>query len=244
LDAESGMSLIELLVAMLGAIVVIGALLAILEFSLTQETRISDRVQANRIGRVTMARIVDELHSSCTLYSTAIQAPSTTPTAPLAKVGPTDLWFLSGYGTPTSGNAAPSTVNEHDIHWSSTGNTLTDYAFKSEAGGTPGVWTFPELKIANATATVLAKNLIPPTIAGKSAIFQYSKFATPTSGELVVFEPALATATEAARVAISFTQDPESGSTAKGHGAPFNAAVVLRFSPTETGAESKNEPCT
>src|ERR1700691_5516935 len=47
---ERGTTLIELLVAMLTGIVVLFALLAILEFSTNQDARISDRVQANRLG--------------------------------------------------------------------------------------------------------------------------------------------------------------------------------------------------
>ena len=57
--AEHGFTLIELLVAMISALVVVGGLLAILEFSLRQETRISDRTQANRIGRIALTKIVD-----------------------------------------------------------------------------------------------------------------------------------------------------------------------------------------
>ena len=104
--AEQGTTLIELLVAMLSAMVVLGALLAILEFSTGQETRISDKVQADRIGRAAMARVVDELHSSCTGFgATAIQAPTSTPKSPLLSSGPADLWFLSAYGNASSGSA-------------------------------------------------------------------------------------------------------------------------------------------
>lgn len=62
---ERGLTLIELLVSMLMATVVIGALLTILQISTKQTTLASDKVQANQLGRTAMTRIVDELRSSC-----------------------------------------------------------------------------------------------------------------------------------------------------------------------------------
>jgi hypothetical protein len=257
--SEQGTTLIELLVAVTSAIIVVLALLAILEFSTAQETRISERIQANRIGRAAMTKVIDELHSSCTGFgTTAIQAPGTAPTAPLASLGPLDLWFISAYGSPSSEKAVQTTVYEHDIHWTSTGKsntgetlgTVTDYVFESTKGTGPGTvagrWEFPALTVANAKARVLAKNVIPPTVAGTNTLFQYYKF---SSGEYVAITekfPAAATANEVGKVTVSFTQAPETGNTpTRGiRTVPFNDAVVLRFNSTEVGAEAKNEPCT
>jgi hypothetical protein len=260
--ADQGTTLIELIVAMTTSIIVIFALFAILEFSTNQEARITDRVQANQIGRAAMASVIERLHSSCTGFgATAIQAPGTTPVSPLKETGPTDLWFISAYGSSSSSNAVIEKVFEHDIHWESTGKsntgetlgTLTDFSFESVKGSGPanksGKWEFPELKegVAGSSSRVLATNVIAPTISEKPTIFQYYKFAAPNSGELVpVAEkiPAAATADELAKVAVTFTQAPESKNTKKGYGmAPFYDAVVLRLNPTETSTETKNEPC-
>jgi hypothetical protein len=248
---------------MLSAIVVIGGLLAILEFSLRQETHLSDRAQANRIGRTAMTRIVDELRSSCTgFHTSAIQAPPTTPTSPLSSSGPADLWFVTGYGNSTSGASSISNLKLHDINWTSTGTsnsglslgTLRDYSFSGS--GTPPNWTFPTLSTSNATATVLARNVVPPLVSGVATVFKYSRFdnnsAHATDGELVQLLPAelpltTATAEEIAKVNISFTQAPESGDTGESRGGGRTTAiagsVVLRFDPTETGAEVENDPC-
>jgi hypothetical protein len=252
-DAEQGTTLMELLVAMVAAIVVLGALLTILEFSVNQEVRVSDRVQSNRIGRTSMTKVVDALHSSCTGFgATAIQAPATAPTAPLLSSGPLDLWFLSTYGTTYSKEAAPKGVIQHDIHWeatkvSNTGKqlgTITDYRFPSQSGRSPE-WKFKALSKANAEKLVLAENVLP---VGGTTIFTYYKFKEPTSTELTEVKAAelpLSTATAAtvAKVVINFTQAPENGDTREGMTVPFNDAVVLRFNPTETGPEAKNEPC-
>ncbi|HEX3432672.1 MAG TPA: prepilin-type N-terminal cleavage/methylation domain-containing protein [Solirubrobacteraceae bacterium] len=261
--AEHGFTLIELLVAMLCAIVVIGGLLAILEFSLRQETHISDRVQADRIGRTALTHILDQLRSSCTGFQTSpIQAPPTTPESPLSSSGPLNMWFVTGYGNATSGEATISAVTLHDINWTSTGTsdsglslgTLRDYSFTGS--GTPPNWTFPALKTSSATTTVLAKNVIPPLVAGVPTIFSYERYdnnyKNATDGELVAIAASelpltTARAEEVAKVSISYTQAAESGQTgaSRGGGRTTNLAgsVVLRFDPTETGKEVENEPC-
>ena len=255
------MTLIEVLIASVAGAVVILALFAALEFSVKQEARITERVQANRGGRTAMTNIVDELHSSCVGFGTyAVQGPSTKPTAPLAELGPADLWFISSYGSTSSAKAVIEKVSEHDVHWASTGKsktgetvgTLTDYSFESTAGSGPasksGKWEFPALETKNAKARVLAKNVIPLTLSGTSTIFQYYKFTTATSGELTQITekiPTAATKNEIAKVSIGFTATSESGSTAKGYGmAPFSDAVVLRLQASETSEEATNEPCT
>lgn len=265
LAAEHGVSLIELLVASLTAIVVMLALSAILLFSTGQEARVSERVEADRIGRTAMARVVDELHSACTGFGNGgIQGPSGEPKPPLAPTGPLNLWFVSAYGSSTSWNALESTVYEHDINWTETGKsktspilplgTLTDYAFESTNGSGPssktGKWEFPELKVANAKAHVLAANVIPYTVSKANPIFQYSTVST-TTGEFTPLTEKTSTeaSTEAAagkiaKVAISFEQAPPSGDTMLDRVVPFDDAVVLRFSATETGEVAKDEPCT
>ena len=256
LGSEQGATLTEMLVAMLAGIVVLGALLATLEFSLSQEAKISDKVQSDRIGRAAMTKMVDELHSGCTGFgATAIQAPATV-TAPLASTGPVDLWFLSAYGNASSGKAVPI-PSEHDVHWEATGKltttgrplgTLTDYSF-ANAGGEAPTWTFPKLEKANATARVLAANVIPPAIEveGKKALFQYYKYNE--SGQLTLLKwaeiPVAAAESEVAKVAIGFTQAPENGDTRieLDRTASFSNTVVLRFNPSETGAEANNDAC-
>jgi hypothetical protein len=236
---------------MVTSIAVIGALLAIVEFSLAEDARVTDRVQADQAGRTALTRITDELHSSCIGFgATAIQAPSVTPTSPLATTGAVDLWFLSAYGNASSANAVLTGVTEHDIKWTSTGTsntgqtlgTLTDYRFPSTGGSAPN-WQFPALNIANAHAVVLSKNAVPPQISGTSTIFQYSKYnatgqlSALTSGEL----PSVTEKGEVAKVTISFSQAPEDGDTRADRIANLSDSVLLRFNSSQPGTQ--NRPC-
>jgi type II secretory pathway component PulJ len=246
--SERGITLVELLVAMSLSVVIIAGLIAILVVSLRQQSRITNRVQANRTGRTTLSKAIEELHSSCTgLNTLPIQAPSTTPTSPLAASNGSNLWFLSAYGNKTSGEAVIKEVVEHDINWvakktSNTGlslGTLTDYSFAANGGEAPN-WTFPALNPANATAKVLGNNVIAPS---SGSIFEYEKYNT--SGELVPVAVPLTTtsAKTVANVQISFTQAPESGDTRAGRTTNLSDSVLLRFASAETGTEAENTPC-
>jgi hypothetical protein len=259
---ELGTTLIELLVAMLTGIVVLFALLAILEFSTKQDARISDRVQANRLGRVAMAKITDELHSACTGFeASAIQGPSTTPAAPLASTGANDLWFVSDYGNTNAGAATDTEPIEHDIHWAATGaktatgqalGTLTDYRFTA-TGGSPEKWEFQPLTLVNETADahVLSKNVIAPTLPSAPTtslpLFHYFKFTSETSSTLVELKTAEVAAAagknQIVKVSISFTQAPEATDTAPSSAVSLSDSVVLRFSAPENGTGVENEPC-
>jgi type II secretory pathway pseudopilin PulG len=247
LRSADGFTLTEMLVAILCGVVVTGALLAVLELSLRQDTRISDRVQADRRGRTAMNVVLDQLRSGCTGFgSTAIQAPSSTPTSPLESTGATNLWFLSGYANPTSGDAYITKVTLHDINWqpASSGaqiGTLTDYAF--EGSGESPNWVFPTLSTTNATAKVLATNVVPLET---SKLFHYSRYDTSaesgTYGELVELgsgelPPTKATAKKIASVNIAFKQAPEGGDTREGHTTTFSGSAAFRFTPPESSGE-------
>jgi type II secretory pathway pseudopilin PulG len=251
ISAADGFTLMEMLVAILTGVIVTGALLAILQFSLRQNKRISDDVQTDRIGRTAMNAITEELRSSCTGFgATAIQAPSTTPTSPLAASNGSNLWFLSAYGNSTSGQAVISKLVQHDINWTETSKnsggerlgTLTDYSFVG-SGESPS-WTFPVLATTNATAEVLAKNVIPPS--GGTTPFRYYKYDTTatssTYGQLVELGstelPLTATTAKTiAKVSVGFTQATENGDSRTGHTTSFSGSVVFRFSPPESASE-------
>lgn len=255
LREERGFTLVELLVAMISAVTVIAALVVVLGITLRQNTKLTDRVLADQMGRKGMNTMLEELRSSCTGFgSTAIQAPSSTPLAPLASLGASNLWFLSAYGNSTSGNAYVSPVTLHDVNWSVAGTsntgkqygTLTDYSFAG-SGESPN-WKFPSLSPANATTTkILATDVVPLTT---STLFRYERYETSSAaanaGELVEIGagelPSVAANKKIAKVAISYEQAPQPAKghvpdTREGHTTTFKAAVALRFTPTESTGE-------
>ncbi len=250
-SAEQGFTLIEVLVGMVCSIVVLFTLYAILNFTLNQETRITEVVQADQVGRTAMSKIIEELHSSCTGV-TPIREPSSTPESPLEKTGPLNLWFISVYGDSSSGEASISSVTLHDINWKETGTsntskklgTLTDYSFPSESTSTYPEWKFPSPKTSKATAKILAYNVSPTEAKTETTIFQYYKYKSGSSGaELEALPSSSLTATTAedvAKVTIGFSQASSSADTRTDRTASFSDSVVLRIDPTESGSEG---PC-
>lgn len=243
LAAEHGFSIIEVLIAMASATVVIAALVTILQVTYGQETRTIDHTQANQIGRTAMSKIVEELHSSCTGIA-PIQKGTAVSELGLETTGPLNLWFISVYGSPTSGAASLESATEHDINWTKTGTsntgltlgTLTDYEFAS-TGKDPAEWSFSTLK-ANTIKKILAKNVVPLTVNSKSAIFQFYHY---SNGTFVSEAPTSAEAAEkVAKVTIGFTQAPEDADTRYGRPVSLSDAVVFRLDPTESSSEG---PC-
>jgi Tfp pilus assembly protein PilW len=178
---DRGFTLIELLVAMLTATIVVGALFSIMIISTGQTTLIADKVQTNQLGRTAMTRIIDELHSSCLSAGFApIQEKS----------NENELIFKNAYSEeavlPNTKEAkvAGTGVFEHQIVWSSSAKTLTDFIYKSTSGeGPEAVLPTPDYsstthEAANAEpkkGVLLASNV---TQTGSTPIFQYYKYNT------------------------------------------------------------------
>ena len=266
---DRGFTMMELLVAMLTAIVVSGALFAILEISLHQTTLITDKVQANQLGRTAMTRIIDELHSSCL-------SPGFAPIQ--EKSNENELIFKNAYSEeavlPNAKEAktAGTGVFEHQIVWNSSAKTLIDFIYKSTSGeGAEAVLPAPDYsstthEAANATPTkgvLLASNV---TQTGTTPIFQYYKYnkesisssSTP-DGTLTEIEKAYIplkaetkTSTKEERensaenvssVLVSFRQAPSDGKTEHNQYIDLSNQVTLAFSAPNTETPIKYSAC-
>ncbi len=135
---QRGFTLIEMLVAILTGLIVLFATFAILNVSLSQSSRIADRVSADQRSRIAMEKIVQELHSSCV---------SINENPILAGSEPNKIIFVSETGSQT----AFTTVTKHEISLS--GGTLKDTYTTSKVSLTGSKWVFPE--VATGTKTLL-----------------------------------------------------------------------------------------
>lgn len=262
---ERGFTLIELLVSMITAVVVSGALLSILNISLGQTTLISDKVQANQLGRTAMTRIIDELHSSCL-------SPGFTPIK--EKSSESELRFVNAYSKEAvipNAKEAKTTgtgVFAHQIVWSPSAKTLTDYTYKSTSGEGSEA-KLPEITTTHVNATPTSGVLLASNVTQteeknskgevvKVPIFQYYKYAEESTsssstpvGTLVPIEeqylPLKAekenSAEEVASVLVSFRVAPVDGKTERDQYIDLSNQATLAFSAPNAETPIKDSPC-
>jgi type II secretory pathway component PulJ len=155
LRSEDGFTLVELMVAMVGGVVVLLAALLVLDVALHQTTRTFSLVDATTRAEPAFEAIENELHSACFADNeTPIQSGSSG----------TSLIFVSSVG-----NAASPTATWHEIDFS--GGKLTDSSYaasESEVSGTP-TWTRGSLESSRIVLTNVSQStntstsaLIPP----------------------------------------------------------------------------------
>jgi type II secretory pathway component PulJ len=243
---QSGVTLLELLVAMIMALVVSLAAFSILEFTSSDVSRITSRTHVDQTGRIALQKIMLALHSTCVALEVN----------PIVEGSSSEkLKFISESGT----EPAFSTVHEHIITYNKAEGTLTEQVFPS-TGPETKEGNYPFSTTASSTTKLLTgvkqfenskKEEVP--------IFQYYKYykkgeALPTGdteapyGELIPVKAGF-TAAEAetvAKVTISFTLKPEGTESviAKG-GQPIalEDSAVFRLTPSSTSSESLNSPC-
>jgi Tfp pilus assembly protein PilW len=238
---EHGFTLVETLVAMVTGLIVIGALFAILEVTLHQSARITDRAQATQMGRVTMTKIVNELHSACIAPKFApVQEKSTAST----------LIFRSGVGR----EAVLEKGYQHEIIFTAaagtTPGTLMDKTYQSNGGEWPN-FTFP----GTATSTVKVGEYIYQTNS-ETPVFKYYKYALTTenvSGKpvntLVDLKIKGAEALTAAQantvgaVQVTFTAGATDGNTALNRSVEMSNLVNFSFSVPTAETPIEAFPC-
>jgi type II secretory pathway pseudopilin PulG len=234
----SGFTLIETLVAMVTGLVVVGAAYAILEVSLHQSSLLTDVTQATQLGRVTMTRMVDELHSACIAPKFApVQAESTEK----------KLIFIDAY----TEKAEIATAYKHEIVLE--GETLTDKTYNSNGGSWPK-FTFPG---APTSTLIFGQPItrVEPEKEKWTPLFQYYAYATKTSSgsstpsstlnETNISTTALTTkqAESVGAVRIVFNQAPTSNRTKTGRQVEMTSQNTLAFSAPSSESTIVQGPC-
>jgi type II secretory pathway pseudopilin PulG len=253
LRGEAGFTLVELLVAMSLGIIVSLAAFSLLDFTMKDVARITDRVQVDQTGRVTLEKLMLALHSACV-------APTITPI--LYGSNETTLLFISET-SPLNKNSEPvsslSTVKLHKVTYTpasgKTEGTLTEKSWSS-TGTTPN-YVFNQKEapteqklLTGVKQTEVAKKLVP--------IFQYYRYyregdTKPSYGQLnpTSITPGNETeAEEIAKVSVSLTLVPEGKenkeNTSLGNDRPvaLEDSAILRLAPSSEASSSPNLPCT
>ncbi len=247
---EQGFTLIETLVSIISAVVVVGALYAILVVALDQTTRVTDYVQATQVGRTTMTKLVDELHSAC------ISSGFVPIKEGAEKTGREEakLVFVNAY----TKEAEIATAYKHEIVWEKNTGKLIDRIYTSSGGSWPN-FTFPTTK----TEVLIGENISESTNSStKEAepVFQYYRYAKKSTG--LTSEGALSTlellkmetkgtgkvlsakeAEEAAAVEINFKQAPASKYSTESPNVDLKNLVTLSFSVPNAETPIEAKPC-
>jgi Tfp pilus assembly protein PilW len=225
--SEQGFTLIEMLVTLMTGIVIILAAFSILDVSLTQSSRISERVEVDQRARLAMEKILLELHSSCV-------ADNINPVQAESKG--TEARFISESGS----TAAFTSLTEHRIKLEN--GKLIDTSYPSTSGEGES-WKFPESESGSSGSKVLLTNV---SQTGSTPIFQYFRY---VNGNLST-TPQLTSSTEklnstqaeeTAEITVTFTAAPTTNEESGGRSVELTDTAVLRFDPAS--ATGTNEPC-
>jgi Tfp pilus assembly protein PilV len=111
---EEGSSMVEVMVGLAMGMVVLAGLAMLLIVVVRGNARVSARAEASDNARVTMTRIMEELHSACAKAATTPVLSSSTENR---------LAFTTAYGVPAGANAPPVST---EIEYSPTARTLTE----------------------------------------------------------------------------------------------------------------------
>ncbi len=221
---ERGTTLAELVISMALGLIVLSALAMVMIVSMHASARVTERVHATQNARVTLTRVIEELHSACVVPKVAPIQPESTGTTLIFSHA------LESEGASASVKPVKSTITLN-------GTKLEESEF-SWLGTTPPTFS----KQATKPPVTLATNIVPTP--PSSSIFSYYTY---SKGKLVQISQAKLGPTEASsviQVKVSFTGLP---SGAKSRDASVGASVensaMLRLTPPSFREEAGSPPC-
>jgi hypothetical protein len=222
---ERGTTLMVVVVALGAGTVVLFALSTIVITTLHGANRVSARVDANQRARLTMTRIVDQLHSACV-------APQIAPI--LEGSTGTRLIFVH-----QTGSAVALTPIKSEIVLS--GGTLTQFDYPATGGSAPK-WEY-----ATTPSPPLGRQLMTKIspIAPSTSIFGYYAYASgqisPTPLEVPLSSEVAATAV---KVGVAFAAAPLSTPVKDAKAAtPIQGTALVRLTPPSFSSGAVNLPC-
>jgi Tfp pilus assembly protein PilW len=223
LNDESGMTLIELIVATAaGVLVMFGVVMAFI-VTMRETDRVSSHVDANQRARTTMYKVIDQLHSACVAAQIApVQTGSSG----------TSLNFIHQSGSAVSLTPVLSKI-------SLSGTTLSQSDYAATGGSTP-TWTFSGTPTSTRT---LMTNVSP--ISG-SSIFNYYAYSGGQISSTPLTTPLSSTdAAKTVQVGVAFKAAPLTTPIANdaNAAAAVQDSALLRFSAATFSTSANNLPC-
>jgi type II secretory pathway pseudopilin PulG len=221
---ESGMTLVELLVATTAGVVVMGAISISLIVTMRQTDRVTSHVEANQRARITMTKVIDQLHSSCV-------APQIAPVQEGSNG--TSLTFWHQTGSAISPTPVKSTI-------SLSGTTLLQSDYPVTGGAAPE-WIFATTP--SSTAQLMTGI---SAISASVPIFRYFSYAEGKVKATPLPVPlSKTTAGEAVQVNVAFKaaplNAPPSGDT--NGSTEIQNSALLRLTPPGYSSSASNRPC-
>lgn len=227
-EDERGTTLIELMVGLFAGLVVLAGLTTLVLVTLNSTSRVSARVHATQAARLTLTRVIDQLHSACI-------APKVPPIQ--AGASANELQFIHATGSAVS--PVPTLTK---ITYSAGTLTQRDYSWKS---GTTPLWTFNE---ATPARTVVLNDRVAP-VTGKP-LFAYfgnegGNLTTLTPETLVNGIPTLGAEKAAKVIQVTVTLEalPPSGKIEEATPARIQGSASLRLTATSYSPTAPATPC-
>lgn len=218
---QRGTTLTELLVGMAAGMVVLFALTTLVVVTLNSTTRVSARVDATQLARLSLNKVVDQLHSACIA-----------PKAPPIRSGSTDTELRFVHAT---GAAAVPTPVLSVITFS--GDTLIQSDYDWVEGAAP-FWVFEETP---SRTVQLAEGVVA---LASQPVFSYYGYAegavstTPLPVPLSEYD-----ASRTIHVTVAFKSDPKKGRAEDGKPAHIQGGATLRLSASSYNPAAPSLPC-
>lgn len=226
IEDERGSTMIELLVGLAMGMVVLVGLTMTLIVVLHGNARVDARVEATDNARLTVTRIIEELHSACV-------SPKIAPVKGGSSGDKLVFWHAAG----SAGDEVDPEPVESEIVYSPATESLsqTDYAAIPETE-----WEF-DREPGSGETRILLSNVSPPAAGG---IFSYSKYVDGKLEQLAAAGELGAAAESVIFVGVALTAAPRSTPVADaGADATVQDGATLRLTPPSYIEETEAPPC-
>jgi hypothetical protein len=230
LAAEDGTSMVEVMVGLAMGMVVLAGLSMLLIVTMHGNARVDARVESTDNARLTMTRIMEELHSACVK-----------PTAKPVQEGSTANKLILVHGSYGQATTPSELATKSEITYLSGALSQVDQHATGESNGEYVYGSAPE------AARILVSNVGP--IESSKPVFKYYKYenghlSNSLLGTSLTAKLGKLEAEETILVNVEFKAEPKSEPVAdNGAGAAIRNSATLRLTPPSYTETAKAFPC-